>query len=228
MTALLAPKPETRAPSGPQLRPVPPARRQMRTVGFVAVVAAVLGLGMVGVLLLTTVLQDQAFKVQDRQAQANALANELSDLDTQVTEARSIHNLGVTARKLGMRPNPFPAQLRLPDGKVTGDPTRVVGGEVPSVRYVDEEQAAKELQARHEAEAKRKADEEAKKKAAAEEKAKKEAEKKAAAEAKQKAEAEAKQQADAKKAAEKKAAEKKAADTKKAEPTKPKKKGATR
>ncbi len=208
MTALLAPKPEGRAPAGPRLRPVPPPRRQMRTVGFVAVVVAVLGLGMVGVLLLTTVLQDQAFVVQARQQEATALANELSDLESQVTEARSVHHLAVSARKLGMRPNPSPALLRLPDGKVTGEPTRVGGGEVPSVRYITEEQAAKELEARHAAEAKRKAEAEAKKKA--------EAEKKAAAE-KKKAEAEAKKKdaAQAKKQAEAQRAE-----------TKPKKKGA--
>lgn len=199
MTALLAPKPEGRAPAGPRLRPVPPPRRHMRTVGFVAIVATVLGLGMVGVLLLTTVLQDQAFGVQARQQQATALANELSDLESQVTEARSVHHLAVTARKLGMRPNPVPAQLRLSDGKVTGEPTRVGGGEVPSVRYITEEQAAKELQARHDAEAKRKAEAEAKKKAAAEKKAKKEAEKKAKAEAKKKAADAAAEQAETKK-----------------------------
>lgn len=214
MTALLAPKPEGRTPAGPQLRPVPPPRRQMRTVGFVAVVAAVLGLGMVGVLLLTTVLQDQAFRVQARQQEAAALGNELSDLESRVTEARSMQHLAVHARKLGMRPNPAPALLRLPDGKVTGEPTRVGGGEVPSVRYITEEQAAKELEARHKAEAKRKADAEAKKKA--------EAEKKAAAE-KEKAEAEAKKKAEA--AAKKAAAEAK----KKAEAgSKPKQKGADR
>ncbi|MCW5950818.1 MAG: hypothetical protein KIT69_00925 [Propionibacteriaceae bacterium] len=197
MTALLAPKPEGRAPAGPQLRPVPRPRRQMRTVGFVAMVAAVLGLGMVGVLLLTTVLQDQAFRVQARQQEATALANELSDLESQVTEARSVHHLAVSARKLGMRPNPAPALMRLPDGKVTGEPTRVSGGEVPSVRYITEEQAARELEARHEAEAKRKAEAEAKKKEAAEKKAEAEAKKKAEAEAKKKAEAEAKKKAEA-------------------------------
>lgn len=192
MTALLAPKPEGRTPAAP-LRPVPPPRRQMRTVGFVVVVAAVLGLGMVGVLLLTTALQEQAFQVQARQREATALANELSDLESQVTQARSVHHLGVAARRLGMRPNPYPAQLRMPDGKVTGEPRRVVGGEVPSVRYVDEEQAAKELQARHEAEAKRKAEAEEKKRLAAEKKAAEEA---------AKAEKKAKQEAAKKKAAE--------------------------
>lgn len=214
MTALLVPKPENTSPPGRQLRPVPAPRRQMGMVGFIAVVAAILGLGMVGVLVLTTVLQEQAFGVQARQREATALANELSDLESQVTQARSVHHLGVAARKLGMRPNPAPALLRLPDGKVTGEPARVAGNEIPSVRFVSHEQAEKELKARHEAEAKRKAEAEAKKKAEAEKKAEEEAKKKAAAEAKakKKAEAEAKKKAEA--------------DAKKKAEDKPKKKGA--
>jgi len=181
MTALLAPKPDRRAPGRPDLRPVAPPRRQMRTAGFVAVVAAILGLGMVGVLILTTMLQDQAFDVQRRQSEANALANQLSDLDAQVSAARSVQNLAVAAQQLGMKPNPYPVQLRLPDGKVIGDESKVMGGEVPSVRYISEEQAERELKARHEAEAKRKAEAEAKKKAEAEAKKKAEEERKRAA-----------------------------------------------
>ena len=196
MTALLAPKPDRNAPGRPQLRPVAAPRRQMRTAGFIAVVAVVLGLGMVGVLILTTMLQDQAFDVQRRQSEAAALANELSDLEAQVADARSMHTLAVSAQRLGMKPNTYPAQLRLPDGKVIGKPAKVMGGEVPSVRYITEERAEKELKARHAAEAKRKAEAEAKKKAEAEAKAKAEAEKQAAQEQKK---ADAAKKADPKK-----------------------------
>ncbi len=192
MTALLAPKPDRGSSGRPQLRPVAAPRRQMRTAGFIAMVAAVLGLGMVGVLILTTMLQDQAFDVQRQQSVAAALANELSDLEAQVADARSMHSLAVAAQKLGMKPNPYPVQLRLPDGKVIGKPATVMGGEVPSVRYITEQQAEKELQARHAAEAKRKAEAAAKKKAEAEAKQKAEeeaaAKKKAAADKKKAAE----------------------------------------
>lgn len=191
MTALLAPKPDRGAPGRPQLRPVAAPRRQMRTAGFVAVVAAVLGLGMVGVLILTTMLQDQAFDVQAKQAEAASLANQLSDLEARAADARSMHSLALAAQQLGMKPNPYPVQLRLPDGKVIGDPAKVMGGEVPSVRYITEERAEQELQARHEAEAKRKAAAEAKKKAEAEAKQKAEDEKKAKAEARRQAEEQA-------------------------------------
>ncbi|MDQ7992056.1 MAG: hypothetical protein AAGC63_03765 [Propionicimonas sp.] len=193
MTALLAPKPERRAPQRPNLRPVLPPRRQMRTAGFVAVVAVVLGLGMVGVLILTTMLQDKAFDVQRRQSEATALANQLSDLKARASAARSVQSLAVAAQKLGMKPNPYPVQLRLPDGKVVGEESKVMGGEVPSVRYITEEQAGRELQARHDAEARRKAEAEAKKKAEAEAKQKAEAEKQAKAEAKKKAQEQAAQ-----------------------------------
>lgn len=179
MSALLAPKPDRRVAGRPQLRPVPRRRRQLRTAGFVAVVAAILGVGMVGVLVLTTMLQDQAFAVQERQSEATALANQLSDLEAEVSAARSMQNLAVAAQRLGMKPNPYPVQLRLPDGKVIGEESRVMGGEIPSVRYITEEQAERELKARHEAEAKRKAEAEAKKKAEAEAKKKAAAEKKA-------------------------------------------------
>lgn len=194
MTALLAPRPNRGAPERPRLRPVAPPRRQMRTPGFVAVVAAILVMGMVGVLILTTMLQDQAFDVQRRQSEAAALANQLSDLEARVAQARSMQSLAVAAQELGMKPNPNPALLRLPDGKVVGEPTKVTGGEIPSVRYITETQAEKELKARHAAEAKRKAEAEAKKKAEAEAKKKAEEEaaaKKKAAAAKKKAEQEA-------------------------------------
>ena len=199
MTALLAPRPNRGAPEQPRLRPVDPPRRQMRTPGFIAVVATILGLGMVGVLILTTMLQDQAFDVQRQQSVAVALANELSDLEAQVAHARSMQSLAVAAQELGMKPNPNPALLRLPDGKVVGEPTRVSGGEIPSVRYITQEQADKELKARHAAEARRKAEAAAKKKAEAEAKQKAEAEaaaKKKAAAAKKKAEQEQAAQAE--------------------------------
>ncbi|MEA5053006.1 MAG: hypothetical protein VB093_06125 [Propionicimonas sp.] len=192
MTALLSPRQAPDRPTRPDLTPVPAPRRQLGMGGFVVVMALVLAVGMVGVLVLTTVLQGQAFEVERRQAEARSLSNRVSDLEAQLAQAESIQNLGVKAQKLGMRPNTYPVQLRLPDGTVVGKPTRVVGGEVPSVRYVTPQQAAKELQQRHEAEAKKKAEAEAKKKAAAEAKAKKKAE----AEAKKKA-AEAASQAEA-------------------------------
>lgn len=185
MTALLAPLTTARRPTDPRptLRPVRAPRRQLAKVPFMFVLAVVMALGMVGVLVLNTALQEQAFAVQKRQHEANELGYRLSDLEAQVTQTRSAANLAVRAQELGMKPNPYPALLRLPDGTIEGKPTQVLGGEVPSVRYRTPEEAAAQSEARDKAEAKAKADAAAKKKAAAAKKAAERAEAQAAAEA---------------------------------------------
>ncbi|HSK33530.1 MAG TPA: hypothetical protein VK903_08600 [Propionicimonas sp.] len=166
----------------------------MATVPFVMVVAVLLAVGMVGLLVLTTALQEQAFSVQRTQRTANALAIRLSALQDQVAAARSIQNLSVAAQHLGMRPNPYGTQIRITDGVVLGEPRVVFGGEVPTVRYLTPEQAAAQVRALDRAEAERKA----KAKAALEEA---KAKAKAKAEAKAKAKAEAQFRADAEAAA---------------------------
>lgn len=183
MTALLAPRPE-RSPR-PQLRPVPRPGRRLATIPFVMVVALVLAAGMVGLLVLTTVIQSQTFTVQQEQAKADALADQLAALQAQVAQARSMQNVAVEAQKLGMRPNPYGAQLELPDGTVIGKASAVTGVEIPSVRYLTPEQADAQLKALDKAAADRKAKLIAQKKAAAE--AKKAAAEKKAAQAKAKA-----------------------------------------
>jgi sRNA-binding protein len=166
----------------------------MATVPFVMVVAVVLALGMVGLLVLTTALQEQAFGVQRTQREANTLAIRLSALQDQIATARSIQTLSVAAQHLGMRPNPYGAQIRITDGVVIGDPKVVLGGEVPTVRYLTPEQAQAQVRALDRAEAERKAKAKA---ARAEAKAKA----KAKAEAKARAKAEAQFKADAEAAA---------------------------
>jgi membrane protein involved in colicin uptake len=93
-----------------------------------------------------------------------------------------------------MRPNPYGAQLELPDGTVIGKAAAVTGAEIPSVRYLTPQEAQDQLDALAKAEAERKA----KLKAQAEARAKAKAEKEAAAKAKAKAKAEAEAKAKAK------------------------------
>ncbi len=192
MTALWDPRPDRQTRERPQLRPVPGARRRMATVPFVMVIAVLLAVGMVGLLVLTTALQEQAFSVQRTQRTANALAIRLSALQDQVAAARSIQNLSVAAQHLGMRPNPYGAQIRITDGVVLGEARVVFGGEVPTVRYLTPEQAAAQVRALDRAEAERKAKAKAAlAEARAKAKAKAEAEAKAKAEAQFRADAEA-------------------------------------
>jgi colicin import membrane protein len=181
----------------------------MATIPFVMVIALVLAVGMVCLLVLTTALQDQTFVVQSRQREAERLSDQLAALQAEIADARSVTHLAVAAQELGMRPNPYGAQLQLPDGTVVGTATAVTGGEIPGLRYLTPEQAEAQLQALAKAEAERTAKLKAEAKAKAE--AKKQAEAKKKAEAKAKAEAEAKAKAEAEKKAKAKAeAEKKA------------------
>jgi colicin import membrane protein len=185
----------------------------MATIPFVMVIALVLAVGMVCLLVLTTALQDQTFVVQSRQREAERLSDQLAALQAEIADARSVTHLAVAAQELGMRPNPYGAQLQLPDGTVVGTATAVTGGEIPGLRYLTPEQAEAQLQALAKAEAERTAKLKAEAKAKAEAKkqaeAKKKAEAKAKAEKKAKAEAEKKAKAEAEKKA-KAEAEKKA------------------
>jgi hypothetical protein len=142
---------------------------------FVMLLAGILVVGMIGLLVFSTALQEQAFTVNEKRAQANALANELAGLESQLASANSLTALAVRAQDLGMRPNPYPAQLVLGSGKVIGDPQPVFGREIPGATYrTPAEQEAYSLKVKEKA-----------KKAAAAKKAKEKAEK----EAKQQAEA---------------------------------------
>lgn len=102
---------------------VPKAPFKAPRVPFVLLVLAVLGVGLVGLLLLNTSLQQGSFAIHDLQRQTSLLADRQSELERKVAVLQAPENLAARAVKLGMVPNPNPAFLRLSDGKVLGDPT---------------------------------------------------------------------------------------------------------
>jgi len=160
--------------TGRPLRAVaqPPAR--LARFPFLLVLIGVFGLGMAGLLMLNTTLQSQAFQSRTLNRQATELAYAQADLENQLDALAAPQELARRASALGMRPNPFPAFLVLPRGKVVGKPTPVSGHEVPAlIVKTPTELAAERAAKRARAEAK-----------AAAKAAKKEA---AAAEAKRKA-----------------------------------------
>jgi hypothetical protein len=206
-------RPASRRPS--RLRAVQPPANRLSRAPFLLVLIGVFGLGMAGLLMLNTTLQNQAFSSRALDRQATELAYAQAELENQIDLVSAPPELARRASALGMRPNPYPAFLEMPSGKVVGKAQPVRGSELPSlvVRTPAEVAAAK---AAAEAKARAAAEEKARKAAAAkaEEKAKAKAaaEKKAAAE-QQKAEAEKKaatKKAEAKKAEAKKAEAKKA------------------
>jgi len=191
MSALTAPRErETKAGSSrPTLRAVPSSSRPLARAPFIVLLAAILVAGMVGVLLLNTSLQNQAFAVRDLQRQAAELGYERSALDAELDEVSSPESLALSAAKLGMRPNPYPAFVDLSSGGIIGNPRTVKGNEVPGVvvRSGAEIRAEQIKQRKAEEERQRAA---AAKKAAEQRKRDEAAKKKAAADAKKKADSE--------------------------------------
>lgn len=128
-----------------------PAARLAR-FPFLLVLIGIFGIGMAGLLMLNTTLQSQAFESRTLNRQATELAYAQADLENQLDGLATPPELAQRASALGMRPNPFPAFLVLPSGKVVGKPTPVGGSEVPALivktpAQVAAQQAAKRARA---------------------------------------------------------------------------------
>ena len=109
-----------------------PASRLAR-LPFLLVLIGIFGVGMSGLLMLNTTLQSQAFESRTLNRQATELAYAQADLENQLNALAAPQELARQASALGMRPNPYPAFVVLPNGKIVGKPTPVEGKEVPAL-----------------------------------------------------------------------------------------------
>lgn len=137
MSALWAPvadRPDTEGPvrGRSRLRSVPAPARRLARFPFLLVLIGVFGLGMAGLLMLNTTLQNQAFQARTLNRQATELAYTQSDLENQLTVLAAPQELARRASIMGMRTNPYPALLQLPSGKVIGTAKPVTGREMES------------------------------------------------------------------------------------------------
>ena len=114
---------------------------RMAAFPFVLLVAGILALGMLGLLLLNTTLQTRAFEVRELRTTATVLAFNQSELESEVATAGSPEVLARRASALGMRPNPYPAFIELPSGKILGKPKKVNGTEMSSMTIKDADPA---------------------------------------------------------------------------------------
>ena len=136
--------PRTDQPRRTRLRAVPPPRPRLARIPFLLVLIGIFGLGMAGLLMLNTTLQNQVFQARSLNRQATELAYVEADLQNQLDAAGASGELARRASLLGMRPNPRPAFLVLPKGKVIGNPTPVTGSEVPDLVVKTKAQLASE------------------------------------------------------------------------------------
>lgn len=81
-----------------------------------------LALGLVGVLLLNTIISQGAFRQHSLEIELILLAEQEERLSREAQLAESPLELEKKARALGMVPAASPVFLRLADGKILGDP----------------------------------------------------------------------------------------------------------
>lgn len=128
-TAAPRPRPGTaRTPSRPSaarvlpLRLVAPVRARTPRAPFVVVVLVVLGAGLVGLILISTVLQGQAFEIARLQSQAQELQIQQQALERDVERLQAPASLAERAMLQGMVPNANPVFLDPAAGEVVGTP----------------------------------------------------------------------------------------------------------
>jgi hypothetical protein len=97
---------------------------------FVAAVVVILAAGLLGLLLLNTVLAQDAFRLHALQLQGHVLADQEQSLQREVEALQSPQSLAARATAMGMVPGGPRAFLRLSDGKVLGV---AVPGQAPVV-----------------------------------------------------------------------------------------------
>ncbi len=105
------------------LRLVPQRRSRAARTPFAVVLVVVLGGGLLGLLLLNTLVAQGSFALHDLAKQSRDLEQRQQQLAGEVQAAQAPDHLASRATRLGMVPGGPPAFLRLPDGRVLGRPT---------------------------------------------------------------------------------------------------------
>lgn len=108
-------------------------RQSLSTVGFAAMILAIIGMGLAIVLVLSTSIGAQSRELSALQRQAKELEYESAALATQLESLSSTASLALRATQQGMVPNPYPAFINLADGTILGTPTPVRGNEFPQL-----------------------------------------------------------------------------------------------
>lgn len=105
-----------------RLSVVPRLRRPTPRVPFVSLVVVLLVLGVVGLLMFNTSLQQASFTAASLESRATQVAAERQALERELQLLRDPQRVAERAQKIGMVPAAAPAFLRLEDGTVLGNP----------------------------------------------------------------------------------------------------------
>jgi len=136
----LAPAPARKAATGTgkaRLRVAPPVPVTVPRAPFVALVLIVVVAGVLGILVLNTKINENAFKLAQLRSQRSDLDQQEQQLDQQLADLESPNSLAAAACRLGMVKSNTPAYLQLPNGQTVGVPqpataAQCVTGQQPS------------------------------------------------------------------------------------------------
>jgi hypothetical protein len=102
---------------------VPVRRTRAPRAPFAVLVFAILGAGVVGLLMFNTHMQQASFYATELQRQADDLTARQQTLDMELERLRAPQRLAEAGKALGMVAPGVPAFVKLADGSVLGTPT---------------------------------------------------------------------------------------------------------
>ena len=106
----------------PPLRVAPPAPVTVARAPFVAFLLVVVVAGVLGILVLNTKINENAFTLSHLQDQQSTLDQQESQLDQHLAVLEAPNSLAAAAARLGLIPSGTPAYLPLPNGQSVGVP----------------------------------------------------------------------------------------------------------
>ncbi|MDR6322628.1 hypothetical protein [Actinoplanes couchii] len=102
----------------PRLWVAPPLPIQAPRATFAVAIIAVILVGIVGILLVSTKTMEQSFRLDALRNEKTVLDKQQQELERQLVEASGPGNLTAAARRLGLVAHDDPAVLRLPNGDI--------------------------------------------------------------------------------------------------------------
>ncbi|MEV1330137.1 hypothetical protein AB0J20_11225 [Micromonospora costi] len=126
-----AERPATTGARPPRLRVAPPPPVKVPRAPFAALIVVLVVGGVLGILLVNTKINENAFRLEKLEQQQAKLDLEEQQLNRQIADAEAPGNLAAEARKLGLVESGEPGYIRLPDGQTIGVPQPATGA--PSV-----------------------------------------------------------------------------------------------
>ncbi|MDO3704637.1 hypothetical protein Q3W71_23525 [Micromonospora sp. C28SCA-DRY-2] len=106
----------------PRLRVAPPPPVRVPRAPFAALIVVLVVGGVLGILLVNTKINENAFRLERLQQQQAQLDLEQQQLKKQIADAEAPGNLEAAAKGLGLVEAGEPAYIRLPDGQLIGVP----------------------------------------------------------------------------------------------------------